>query len=90
MNSGETELEKHAHDEAFGRIIRHHSGNRLSGKGAVEDMQRANVVYLFQHPPCDSNANDCSLTTYGEVSLCEHVEKTWIDLAQGCQIVSQD
>ena len=41
---GESELEKHAEGKTFGRIARHHGSRRFFGKGAEEEMQRADVM----------------------------------------------
>jgi len=47
----ERELELHAEPKTFKRINRHHSSTRYSGKGAIDDMEKADVI----------------LTTYSEV-----------------------
>ena len=51
MRQWELELESHAESDIFPRIMRHHAGAKVQGKGAEQDLEGADIV----------------LTTYGEV-----------------------
>lgn len=41
---GEREIAKHSTDKAFRRVMKHRAGERVGGKGAIEDMQNASIV----------------------------------------------
>ena len=51
MILGEKEIAKHVTKDKLRRVMRHYSGHRQGGLGAIDDMQKANIV----------------LTTYTEV-----------------------
>lgn len=49
LNQWEKEIAKHITKGVFRRVMRHHSGNRQSGLGAIEDMQAADIVLTTYH-----------------------------------------
>ena len=51
MTQWKRELKIHVDENTFKRIVCHHANTKFSGKGAEEEMQRADII----------------LTTYGEV-----------------------
>ncbi len=41
---GEKEIEFHAERSSFRRIVRHHGPTKYSGRGAEEEMERADIM----------------------------------------------